>query len=262
MKLISILLILITIQSSSAMSLRSEIDAWYTDKDGLVSPHPCLHTDVNASNNGLSYLSEYMTLLVLSRDFQKKIDTAHFNDVVMNSEVVPGCYNRSPSNLRDYGAVDDYYGISMANYFMRDGLIASEILTHGAHNWGSYNNINPFVFTWPTMMWRQPQLVAMMLWGSGRKVWFPLNVYVAVVLAFACRGKLQTDGADRWRLTWDLAMVASRESWLCRQASKLWLKRLFSIWGPDGMKAVYRKYYQGLAGQDHPFVNAVSKGLE
>lgn len=235
---------------------RDDIENNFTDSDGLISPHPCKNTDINASNNGLAYLGEYHTLLNLLKQSNFK-DSIKFTKIVYSCEAAPGCFNRSPHNKVDYESIDDYLGLCCAIYFNNSSIVGSDILEYGLHNYGSYNNINPGHFQWTTMLWRDPTLLAMMLWASNRKVWFPLNLIVALYISIVCMFANQTDGTDIWRLSWLLIQVAKRESWMCRIASKLWYRRLKNVWG--SMEQVARVYYKGLPGQDHPFVDAMKQ---
>lgn len=243
------------------MGLRDDIKANFTDADGLVSPNPCDPSTHNASNNGVCYSGEYITLLALT-------DLPHEGDLLAYAKVMEACkvpsylglINRSPINTKDSESPDDFYGLFSGLYFSGLNSMSRDFLSYGLKHYGSFNNTNPGHFSWATCMYRQPQLLAMNLWSAYPEnklikiLIFPLTLITAIIIATACLGLTQTAGADPWRLTWLLVQVAKRESWLCKLASRLWYRRLDSVWG--GMAQVAARYYKGLPGQDHPFVTA------
>lgn len=241
------------------MGLREEINANFTDADGLVSPNPCSPDAHNASNNGICYSGEYIALLTLT---DQSCGTVGYVSKMIDCELrgYPGLMQRSPNNNRDMESIDDYYGLLCGLYFTGVYPFARDILKYGLKHFGSFNNLNPGHFTFQSMLWRQPQLLAMNLWSAypGNKLikllMFPLTLITAVIIATSCLGLDKTAGADPFRLAWLLVQVAKRESWLCKMASKLWFRRLDNVWG--GMYGVSKQYYKGLPGQDHPFVAA------
>jgi hypothetical protein len=236
------------------MSLQSDIKANFLDADGLVSPHPCLNTDHNASNNGVMYLGEYITLLKLSNQLEQT-DVFDFLVVIKNCYAAIGCLKRSPSNNTDTESVDDYYSFLAACYFSKSKISAQLCLAYGKQNYGSYYNLDPGHFQWSTFLFRQPQLVAMMYWASGYKCPKLLEWYTALIILTSCMFKKQSDGADLWRLSWLLIQVAKRESKLCNWASKFWYNRLGKVWCSMGF--VYAKYYKGIPNNQHPFTTAM-----
>lgn len=246
------------------MSLRNDISANFLDASGLVSPNPCSPTAENASNNGIAYSGEYVTLLALTNQLAA---VPRYISVMTNCEVpgYSGLMQRSPSNNRDSQSVDDYYGLLCGLYFTGVYPFARDILKYGLKHFGSFNNLNPGNFTFQSMLWRQPQLLAMNLWSAypGNKLikllMFPFTLWTAGVIATACLGLDQTGGADPWRLTFLLVQVAKRESWFCKMASKLWYKRLNKVWS-NGMYGVYANYYHGMPGLQHPMTEAI-RGL-
>jgi len=235
------------------MDLKQAIEANFIDADGLVSPHPCLPDTRNASNNGVCYTGEYETLLTLTGQYA---DTSKYNRRMEACEAVPGCIKRSPINNTDLESPDDYYGLMAGLYFTRSQAKAKTYLDYGKKNYGSFDNLNPNHFNWTAMIWRDPGLLAMNTWAAGHS-YTPLNALCAIIIAFSCLGLKQTDGCDPWRLTWLLVQPARRKSILCRWASKIWYNRLDKTWG--GMANVAKNYYQGLPGQDHPFVAAFAE---
>jgi hypothetical protein len=233
------------------VSLKESIEANFLDQDALVSPNPCSPTTRNASNNGLIYSGEYQVLLSLLGQYS---NTSSYITSLEACYAVPGCLRRSPINNTDYESPDDYYGVIAGLYFTRSKSQAKLILKYGLSHWGSFNNITPGCFSWTTMIWRQPQLLAMNLWAAGYSITL-LNAFSALVIAFSCLGCKKTDGCDPWRLTWLLVQCGRRNSWFCRVASKIWYRRLNKTWG--GMGNIYAEYYKGLPGQEHPFTTAM-----
>lgn len=242
------------------MSLRDDISANFLDASGLVSPNPCSPTAENASNNGICYSGEYMTLQALTGQLAA---VPIYINVMTNCEVTvyEGLMQRSPDNDRDMESVDDYYGLLCGLYFTGVYPFARDILKYGLKHFGSFNNLNPGHFNWTALLWRQPQLLAMNLWSAypGNKLikllMFPLTLITAVIIATSCLGLQQSDGCDNWRLAWLLVQVAKRESWLCKIITTIWENRVTKVWG--NMGNCYAQYYKGLPGQEHPLTTAM-----
>lgn len=72
--------------------------------------------------------------------------------------------------------------------------------------------------------------------------------YAAVVIATSCMFT-KTDNQDARRLTWHAIETLTPVSWLTRQAAKVWYRRLYRQYGPDGMREVATRYYS----VGHPF---------
>ena len=235
------------------MSLRDDIQNNFLDADGLVSSHPCLPTDVNATNNGLCYSGEYLMLLALLKQVDTQ-DLAWFNATLSRCEVAPGCFTRSTHNTNDYEAPDDYYGLTAGIYFNKLTQYKT-ILKYGFTHLGSYNNLQVGKLGFKVFLFIQPQLVAMMYWASGRQAPLPLRLYTAfIILISQLFTKSKAEGTDQWRLSYLLVKVSSENCFTCRMLSKLWWSRLHKVWG--SMANIAATYYQGLNSQPHPFVNA------
>lgn len=226
--------------------LRDEIEVNYIDAYGLVSPHPCAKTD-HASNNGVMYASEYYAILALSRKLALQ-DCEDFETKMSACLVKPGLLKRSPDNTRDQEAPDDYYGYLAGCHFTGNTHLALDVLHHGWANFGSFDNVNPGKFSFKTMLWRQPQLMAMTYAAADKRVPVLLAIIAAAVIATSCSKRPPSD-TDGRRLSWLLLSVMREKSWLCKQASKIWMKRLYKDYNGRGMKAVAELYY----GKDHPF---------
>lgn len=241
-----------------SFDLRFEINSAFVDADSLVNSQPCSHAAQNASNNGVMYTGEYVTLLHLLGQSVHTDDDFYGADMC-RCLVTDGLYQRSPENNRDLESVDDYYGLCAGYYYSQNFSLGKAVLDYG-FKWkapGCYDNLKEGAFQWNAFLWRQPQLMAMMYWAAGKQAPLPLRLYTAFEIATACIGAKQTDGADKWRLTWLIVKVASEKSWICRQASKLWRNRLKSVW--TNMAGVYGTYYQGVNGQPHPFTTAMQQ---
>lgn len=225
------------------MGLKNEIQP-YLDSDGLVMP------GLGApSTNGVMYTGEYMIALCRSGQ-ATDADKVSYCVTIGRCMPTPGLLQRNPENTGGQEGPDDYYSLAAALDEIGAELTAKNVIWYGLHHKGSLNNIRPEEFRWNAVLGRQIQLDAVMFWAAGYFVGPIMRLYTALVIALACRGTVA--GTDPWRLTWLLVQVASRHSWLCRVASKVWYKRLYKTY-PDGMKGVNALYFQ----KGHPLAKYV-----
>lgn len=230
------------------MGLREEIQDNYTDVNGLVCNRPCLKTEVNPSGNGVAYTGEYLGILD-ARGELEAIDSLRWYQIAQKVWGL-GPLSRGPNQL-DPESVDDYYGFCLGNSISVFPGWAKLALSWGFYHWGSFNNVEPSKWTFQSFLWRQPQLLYAMACSAGKirnPVYWPLSVYTSLVIATACMFSAKTDW-DSYRLTWLLIQTVSPHSWLCRQAAKLWWRRLRKAFGDEGMRGVYAGYF----GVEHPF---------
>jgi hypothetical protein len=226
------------------MSLRDEIQANYTDANGLICNRKCTKDEVNPSGNGVCYTGEYIAILKARGEPSLLVNA-------LAIQALWKCWNTGPLSRGpgqfDTESVDDYYGLAATQFWM----LNKTALDYGFQHWGSFNNIFPYSWTFTFFLWRQPQLLYAMACSAGvirNPVYWPFGVYTALVIATACVFGAKTDW-DSWRLTWLLIQTVSPHSCLCRQAAKLWWRRLRKAFGNEGMRAVYAGYF----GPQHPF---------
>jgi hypothetical protein len=214
------------------MTLRTDILTNYTDANGLVCNRRCLPTEVNPSGNGVCYTGEYVTLLALRRELQDA-DRDAYAAIISKCIKPTGELTRGPGQP-DMEGPDDYYGLAAGCQVTGSRDLVKEVLNY---------SFKPFNY--------HPQLIAALYAASGSTPWYiyPLRGYAALIIATSCIFADKAD-SDARRLSWLLIQALSPVSFTCRLASKLWYKRLYKTYGPDGMRAVAAQYYE--AG--HPFI--------
>jgi len=220
------------------MSLKSEIIS-YLDKDGLVTP--AINVD---STNGVMYTSEYIIALIRNCEATDD-DKSNYIAKMMQCMPKPGLLQRNQQNDGGQEGPDDYLALAAALDEIGTNSsrgCASLVARYALQHFGFMNNVNPGSFSWAAFLVRQLQLDAVTLWAAGYLVGPFLRIFCAILILCSNRGSVS--GTTPWRLTWLMVQVASRHSWLCRMASKVWYKRLYGVWGPTGMKAVNSVYFQ------------------
>lgn len=233
------------------MSLLSEILENYIDANGLVCPWRCKRTDINPTGNGVCYTGEFVTMLALEGElsYPRRIIFAETMQECMRQT---GLLARGPGQP-DLESVDDYYGFAAGVYSTDMPFLAEQVIRYGWRHLGSFNSVEPGKWTTETFLWRQPQLICALYAAAKRApLWiYPLRVYTAAVIALSCIRAEYRD-ADARRLNWLLIHTVAPTSWLCRQAAKIWFRRLEKQYGPAGMRAVAATYYE--VDPAHPFI--------
>lgn len=243
--------------------LREEIEAQYIDGNGLVTPNPVSKDVIQGSDNGPMYTSEYYAMLYKNKQYCMA-DLTEFLGVIIPCTYT-GLLNRIPRYSNPPSTQtgpDDYYGVLSACKCLGITSIPLRFLSAVWRYKGALNNVNPGQWTLRSFLVRQPQLLAAMLSAAYPRMdsvrdWvvrilaFPFFVAAAVVIATSCIGESK-DSTDPRRLSWHLIQATAPVSLLCRIASILWYKRLYSVY-PNGMKDVAAIYYHGDGVQSHPF---------
>lgn len=240
------------------MALRDEIPP-FTDGNGLVTPGLATPGVLAGSDNGPMYTSEYYVMLQKLGQLQSD-DYAKFDNLIQNCINSEGMLCRVPVGQDDgQEQVDDYYGVLNGCMQMGNTVIPRQFLAALIKNLGFMDNVNPGSHkNWASFMPRQMQLMACVIAGSFpgsnplnlglRALFCPLFAFSAIILATSCIG-VDPGDTDARRLSWHLYQCLKDQSLLCRLAGKIWLKRLYKDYGPTGMQAVAKIYYQG----NHPF---------
>ena len=239
------------------MSIRQEIIP-YTDANNLVSP--CLtHGILKGSDNGPMYTSEYYVILQKLNELTPA-DTANYKNKINTCINEEGMLCRVPIGQDDgQEQVDDYYGVLNGCKQLKITSIPRRFLKAIFKYKGSMNNESPGTFQWDAFMPRQLQLMAAMISAAFPSWWNPIHVliriffwhlylYTAIIIATSCIGT-DPSSTDPRRLSWHLVQTVSSHSLLCRLASYIWYWRLYKDYGPLGMQAVAKLYYQ----DNHPF---------
>ena len=239
------------------MSIRDEIVP-YVDGDGLIAPW-ISNGQWKSSDNGVIYSSEYYVML-------QKLGQLVPQDLVDFDAKMKSCLNpegmlcRVPQPVQDgQEGPDDYFGLMNACKQLGNTEIPRTILWSLIKHFGFLNNDSPGTITGAAFMARFGQLTACMVsaafpsWKNplhilARLVAHPLYVYSAILLLL---GDMFTDASDTdsRRLSWHQWQCLKGSSLLCWLGGKVWAARLYGAYGPTGMQAVAKIYYQ--AG--HPF---------
>jgi hypothetical protein len=240
----------------ASTQLRNEI-VFYTEGSGLIAPYPNLDHKFRTCDNGVMFFSEYHIMLE-KLGLSTIGDKADYERIITTCMVssCDGLVSRSPGDRGDE-APDDYYGLFAACVTLGLVGLGNRILDWGVKHCGSYNTNTPTKWTTDSWLFRQPQLAAAAYCASGNIPFYtrPLLWYAAAVIATSCINA-PADDADSRRLSWLLIQAVTPYSWLCRQATKLWMRRLYKIY-PNGMKDVANIYYHPNSGEArtvHPFI--------
>lgn len=250
------------------MNLYSDIQAYYTDGNSLVTPSRYTATgNGQGSDNGPMYTAEFYVMLiknykwpwlpVAKMEFTRKISRCI--DARGNLRRVPDPTPVGQSN-RQVGP-DDYIGVLNASKQLGDTKIPRTFLKAIILGKGTLNNESPGKWSWRSFLARQPQLLAAMISASFpepvnplhmliRAAALPLYIYTAAAITISC-WRTPIGNTDARRLSWHLVQVTQHSSLLCWLASKIWYARLCRDYGSDGMKAVAAVYYE----KNHPFAN-------
>lgn len=223
------------------MSLREEIQP-YIDGNGLVAPN-LTGNAVRGSDNGVMYTAEYLIMLKYLRCPLPYITISCVDECFDEAK---GILSRAPGDKGQEGP-DDYYAFCALLSVMRWYGFGKTMLYHGFKHFGFFDNGNG---GGSAFLWRQLQMIAAMASAAGLgwvPLFWPFYLFAALVIATSCIG-VPTSQADPRRLSWHLIQATWRSP-LTRLASKIWYRRLYRDYGPDGMKAVAKVYYR----DNHPF---------
>lgn len=242
------------------MSLSSEILANYIDGNYMVTPNPCSRTVQSGSDNAPMYTSEFYVMLYKRGEMDINGGLWALRHLIARCIDSYGMLNRVPtSQPSGLTGPDDYLGVLNACKTFVDTSIARGFLKASLRFLGCLNNENPGKWTWQSFLHRQPQITAAMIAAAFpsflnplhwlmRVLFFPWFLYAAGAIAISCINE-SIGSTDPRRLSWHLLQTTKGVSLLCYLASKIWYRRLYRDYGPDGMKAVAKIYYS----PGHPF---------
>lgn len=236
------------------MTLRADIQNGYIDGNGLVSPHHITQGELRASDNGVSFSSEYYIQLKKNGELSYQ-DCLDYVALVDSCALQPGLISRAPKDI-GLQPPDDYISLLAACAQLNINSIPLEMLHWGYNHYGSYNNANPSVWTTASFLWRQPQLFAACRAVALSPKYNPLqcllNAYAALCIAVAgYNAPVNDQQVDKWRLTY-LLSLAMEGSILTSIATKIWKRRMVRLYGPQWLAAIYAIYFKGENGQLHP----------
>ena len=238
--------------------LRDEILP-YVDGNNLVAPNLVASGTKQGSDNGPMFTAELYVMLQKLGQLQGQ-DVADFQTRIGQCVNAEGMLCRVPIGQDDgMEAPDDYYGTLNGCLHMGNTKIPRQYLMALIKNLGSMDNENPGKWQWAAFMPRQLQLMACVVaaafpsWKNplhilARSVCAPLFWYAALVIFTSCINTPASD-TDSRRLAWHLIQTVCPFSLACKFASLFWYHRLYSVYGPAGMKGVAKIYYQ----PGHPF---------
>jgi hypothetical protein len=234
------------------MGLREDFQSYF-DGNGLIAPNPVPQGTLKGSDNGPMYTSEYYIMLKKSGLLTDK-DIQDFQSKIGQCIDIEDLLNRVPVDQLDgLEGPDDYYGVLDGCKQLGNTKIPRQFLWAVIKNKGALNNVSPGVWSWQSFLIRQPQLLTSMIAAAFpsfinplhlliRFLSLPLFLIAAVAIAVSCWGSPTSD-TDSRRLSWHLWQCVGKVSLLCWLASKVWLWRLYSDYGSNGMKAVASIYY-------------------
>jgi len=221
----------------------------YLNKDLMMGGHPVPADAGQQCDNHAMFTAEYLRI---AKDIDPSYKPSnHVWEFEHNGQLYRYITSDSALDL----SPDDYLGyLNYCNLY--DQQSALRLLDFGRANWGSYTS------PWSTVgfLWRQPQLWCACLAAAGKLRFYhlPLVIYTALVILVAGHGASPIADQDTRRLSWHLIQVMKGVSWLCRQAAKVWWRRLRSQYGEDGMRIVFARYFDA----SHPFARFAVNELE
>lgn len=235
------------------MSIKEEILP-YVDGNNLVSPTILLYPgQVNVTNNGVMYTSEY-TVLLSNLGVLEDSSIEEFIETISHCLTPEGILKRNPDGSGGQEGPDDYYGLMNACIHTKVVKIPRMILSAINKYKGCLNNVDPNKWTFQSFLIRQPQLIACIVAAAYPSLKNPLHwlIRLALTPAFlisACIIALSglespTGELDNRRLTWHLVSTLTRVSLACNLAAILWRRRLCKDYGVTGMKEVMTRYLE------------------
>jgi hypothetical protein len=244
------------------MTLRAEILP-FVDGNNLIAPRPVLPGEMQASDNGPMFTSEYFIMLKRQGDLQEADIQSYRARIGACLTWLPhgaALLNRAPVD-HSQDSIDDYLGVMAGCKELGIVQIPRLLLKGLWQGRGWMNNNRPGVKTRESFMLRFPQLIAATVAAAYpdrtlghravRLLAFPLFLYAALAILLAGFTAPRAQ-ADPWRLSWLLIQATSPVSWMVRLASVYWharLRRAFPDFGPNYMRGPAWLYYKGI----HPF---------
>ncbi len=225
----------------------------YFDGNGLLAPGPVGPGTLSASDNGVMFLSEYITILKKSGELtQADIDYFHGHiDCCISSHML----NRVPAGQSDgLEGPDDYLGVLNACRELGITDLPRDLLWGMIRYLGFMNNPDPGKFTEDSFLARQPQIIAAMVNASFPSMWNPFHYlmrhwafffyFCAAISIFVSCWNDPTSDTDGRRLSWHLMNNMKKNSVMCWIASYFWMKRLAKDYPGTLMQGVAALYYQ------------------
>lgn len=244
------------------MSLQTEISLNYIDGNCMVTPNPCPRTVQSGSDNAPMYTSEFYVMLYKRGEMDTKGGLWALNTLIRKCIDAFGMLNRVPtSQPSGLTGPDDYLGVINACKTFGNTSIPRGFLKASLRFKGCLNNEHPGEWTAQSFLHRQPQITAAMIAAAFpsysnplhfcvRLIAFPWFLIAAITIAISCINE-PIGSTDPRRLSWHLLQTTKGASLLCWLASKIWYRRLYRDYGPEGMKAVAKIYYS----PGHPFAS-------
>lgn len=223
--------------------LRDEIVP-YTGTDGLV-----WSSLAGPGGNGVLYTAEYYVMLDRLNQLQMT-DKANWLKVMAPCVIKPGLIQRSATDQEQEGP-DDYVGYLTAACVLSLPWVDNDVYQYGLHDFGAFNNVTPGAFSWQSMLWRQPQLIAHIKYSMKKIPNFALRLtwIVSILLAGYNTDTKDTDTTIlSWLLIQSWTIGGNSYGIFGRLAVKYWTYRLLKVYGPKGMQSVFGIYFQ----PDHP----------
>lgn len=226
----------------------------YVDGNGLLAPRKVLPGEIQASDNGPMFSSEWA--IIEHRNLLNETRYKASWGWRISRCMYAGLLFRTPDPLnKSQTGPDDYYGVLAASKELGYPLFANRMLKALIAGRGCLNNEVINKWSWKSFLIRQPQLLAAMFSAAGYRTILlgPLYIIAAVVIATSCMFTPATkENANPRRLAWLLIQAVVCDSYVCFLAAKIWYKRLNKQYGvPNAMYKVAEDYYE----KGHPFVS-------
>jgi hypothetical protein len=234
------------------MGIREDF-ANYINKDGYSNPFPVSPDAGRSCDNSTLYTSE-MYIIFEKQRIATEEDKNKWEQLISDSMQLPGLLARYPGAFSELDSPDNMIGVLAASQVLKKPKLAKQILFYGLKHFGNFNNPDPGQFTFTSMLWRQPQLIAASVASSfpswknplhylARLAAFPLFLIAAFVIFISCINADKSDSNSRL-LGWLLIQSVVPVSLMCKFASLFWFHRLDSVYGKAEMGAVAGIYFQ------------------
>lgn len=233
------------------MGIRQDF-ANYINKDGYANPFPVNPDSGRGCDNSTMFTSE-MYIILQKQGIATELDKDKWESLISNCMQEPGLLARYPKAFSELDSPDNMVAVLAASKVLERPQVAKEMLLYGLKHFGNFNNPNPGKFTFPSMLWRQLQLVAASVssafprWLNPlhvlvRTLFFPFYLVAAITIFISCIDQ-PANSADPRRLSWLLIQTVVPVSLMCKFASLFWYHRLYSVYGQKGMGGVAAVYY-------------------
>lgn len=228
---------------------KEEVYSHYFDEEQQVTVDR--DPGFRSTNNGILHLGLFYVILGVNGAIDE-LDRKIFNESIDRCWVVSrgdgtlapvkiyGLLNRHKDHEIKQGQ-DDYIGACGASWFFKD-LVASQITDYGEANYFSYDNQNPWRFSFSTNHWRFFGLPGFYRLCAHRSPGWLQTLFISRDLRCG-----PGDRADTSFMEWIKVQVIKRESGRFGKEVEIWENKFKEKWGTLGR--CLAEYF----GETHPF---------